>query len=147
MLQLKQLMHKTSLVILGSAAMALSSFAVADSALLDTAKAKSEQCVEPTPEMRKNHMKYMLHQRDLTMHNGIRTKQHSLKECINCHVEPDDKGNIADVDSQDHFCNGCHEYAAVTIDCFECHADRPQKFIDRGGNSASLNGDMGGELK
>jgi hypothetical protein len=102
-------------------------------------------------------MNFILHQRDETMHEGIRTSKYSFAECINCHVEPDDSGNIAAVDSKDHFCNGCHEYAAVTIDCFECHADRPQKFIDRGGKSASLQEEMhqmltanegaGGELK
>jgi len=47
---------------------------------------ESQSCVEPTAEMRRNHMKYILHQRDETMHQGIRTKQHSLEECINCHV-------------------------------------------------------------
>ena len=125
MLRLKKLMHITSLAILGSAALALSSFAVADSDLLKTAKAKSEQCVEPTPDMRKNHMEYILHQRDLTMHKGIRTKQHSLNECINCHVSaaPDAPRHT----SEEHFCSSCHSFAAVRIDCFQCHADRPDK--------------------
>ena len=42
-------------------------------------KGKGEQCVEPTGEMRKNHMEMLKHQRDETMHNGIRTKKHALK--------------------------------------------------------------------
>ena len=96
------------------------------------------KCVEPEDVMRRDHMNFILHQRDETMHEGIRTSKYSFAECINCHVQPDDKGKIADFDSEDHFCNGCHEYAAVTIDCFECHADRPQEFIKRKGNSASL---------
>jgi len=83
-------------------------------------------CVEPVPEMRRNHMKYLLHQRDLTMHEGIRTKQFSLKECIDCHNAPSDKdGKVANIEDKDHFCNSCHSYAAVKIDCFECHADKP----------------------
>ena len=90
MLQLKQLMHTSIVAIVGSMALMLSSYAVADSDLLATAKAKADQCVEPTAEMRKYHMDYMLHQRDETMYDGIRTKQHSLKACINCHV-PEDK--------------------------------------------------------
>ena len=135
MLQLKQLMHKTSLVILGSAALALSSFAVADSALLDTAKAKSEQCVEPTPEMRKNHMNYILHQRDKTMYDGIRTKQHSLKECINCHVPENNKLVYGD---DKHFCSSCHNYAAVSIDCFQCHADTPGNVPRQSMNTSSF---------
>jgi len=135
MLQLKKLMHKTSLAILGSAALALSSFAVADSALLDTAKAKSEQCVEPTPEMRKNHMEYILHQRDRTMHKGIRTTQYSLKECINCHVPENVNVHYGD---DKHFCSSCHNYAAVNIDCFQCHADTPGNLPKQSMNLSSF---------
>jgi len=86
---------------------------------------EAQGCVEPTDDMRRNHMKYILHQRDETMHRGIRTKQHSLVECINCHVS--DAPDAARVSSEEHFCNSCHSYAAVNIDCFQCHADRPVK--------------------
>lgn len=97
------------------------------------------ECVQPEDVMRRNHMKFILHQRDETMHEGIRTSKYSLAECIDCHVQPDENGHIASVDEKEHFCNACHQYAAVTIDCFECHADRPQKFIKRAGQpSASL---------
>jgi hypothetical protein len=84
---------------------------------------EAQGCVEPTADMRRNHMKYILHQRDETMHEGIRTKRFSLEECIDCHVSsaPD----APRVSSEKHFCNSCHTYAAVNIDCFECHADRP----------------------
>jgi len=84
---------------------------------------ETQGCVEPTADMRRNHMKYLLHQRDETVHEGIRTKQFSLEECIDCHVSsaPD----APRVSSEQHFCNSCHTYAAVNIDCFECHADRP----------------------
>ncbi|MDX1696763.1 MAG: hypothetical protein R3308_00665 [Thiohalobacterales bacterium] len=80
-------------------------------------------CVEPVEDMRKNHMEYILHQRDRTMYDGIRTKQHSLNECINCHVS--DAADAPRYESEEHFCNSCHSYAAVRIDCFQCHADRP----------------------
>ena len=86
---------------------------------------ETQGCVEPTADMRRNHMKYLLHQRDETMHEGVRTKQHSLVECINCHVS--DSPDAARVSSEGHFCNSCHSYAAVNIDCFQCHADRPVK--------------------
>lgn len=89
---------------------------------------ETQGCVEPTEEMRKNHMKMMLHKRDQTMHEGIRTPQHSLEECINCHVpEQDASGNVVRIDSKEHFCSSCHSYAGVDIDCFQCHADRPVK--------------------
>ena len=99
---------------------------------------ESKKCIHPEDEMRRNHMNYILHERDETMHEGIRNEPASLANCIDCHVEPDDKGEIADIDSRDHFCNGCHQYASVQIDCFQCHADRPQKFIKRSKHTSSL---------
>ena len=86
---------------------------------------ETQGCVEETQDMRVNHMEYILHQRDATVHEGIRDKQHSLVECINCHVsEAPDAPRIS---SEKHFCSSCHTYAAVSIDCFQCHADRPVK--------------------
>jgi len=90
---------------------------------------EAQGCVEPTEDMRKNHMEYILHKRDKTMHQGIRTSRHSLKECINCHVS--DAPDAPRVSSREHFCNSCHSYAAVHIDCFQCHADRPVKTGER----------------
>jgi hypothetical protein len=87
---------------------------------------KGEQCVEPKEDMRRNHMKFMLHQREDTMRRGIRTKKHSLKECIDCHVLPKEDGSYPRVSSKEHFCNACHSYAAVHVDCFDCHSDLPE---------------------
>lgn len=114
------------------------------------ARYSAEQgCVEPREEMRKNHMQYILHQRDKTMHEGIRTRQHSLEECINCHSVADESGQVARIDSTDHFCAGCHTYAAVKIDCFQCHADRPvQKsaFHPLGGKAFPHHADTGADV-
>jgi len=99
---------------------------------------ESLKCIHPEEEMRRNHMNYILHQRDITMHEGIRTETDSLAKCIDCHVEPNDKGEIAGIDSDEHFCNACHQYASVQIDCFQCHADRPQKFIKRNTQTSTL---------
>lgn len=85
--------------------------------------AKGEQCVEETDFMRKNHMHLLNHQRDKTVHVGIRTKKHSLKNCIDCHASV--KTNSV-VGSNENFCQSCHIYAAVKIDCFECHATKPK---------------------
>ena len=85
----------------------------------------TQGCVEPTEEMRKNHMEYILDQRDATVHEGIRTRQYSLEECINCHVS--DAPDAPRYESEKHFCNSCHTFASVSIDCFQCHADRPVK--------------------
>lgn len=83
-------------------------------------KDKAEKCVEPTEVMRRDHMKFILHQRDDTMHRGIRTSKHSLKNCVDCHADP----KTGSVLGKDGFCASCHQYAAVTIDCFSCHTDK-----------------------
>jgi hypothetical protein len=99
------------------------------SPVVPKAKTKANEeygCVEPVTVMRKNHMKFILHQRDDTMHKGIRTSKYSLAECIDCHVVPDQNGNYAHYGDDDHFCSTCHNYAAVNIDCFGCHRDTPE---------------------
>ena len=80
------------------------------------------KCVEDTAFMRRNHMRLLVHQRDRTVHDGIRTERHSLANCVSCHASKE-TGRVTG--SQDAFCEGCHRYAAVKLDCFECHADRP----------------------
>ncbi len=92
--------------------------------------------IQPEEEARRNHMEYILHKRDETMHRGIRTEKYGLARCIDCHVQPDANGHVASHDEDEHFCDACHQYAAVTIDCFECHADKPQKFIKRNTQTA-----------
>jgi len=89
-------------------------------------KGKGDKCVEPTADMRINHMEYILHQRDDTMRRGIRTSKHSLKECIECHNAPAKDGKVARVGNKEHFCSSCHIYSAVKVDCFECHTDKPE---------------------
>jgi len=103
---------------------------------------ESAKCIHPEDEMRRNHMNYILHERDETMHEGIRNEPASLANCIDCHVKPDDKGEIANIESKEHFCSGCHQYASVQIDCFQCHADRPQKYIKRDKRTSSLTQDL-----
>jgi len=93
----------------------------------DVPKGKGDHCVEDTEFMRANHMELLFHQRDETMHRGIRTKKHSLKECIQCHVVTDDNNQPVSAASPKHFCRVCHDYASVSIDCFQCHASKPRK--------------------
>jgi len=87
--------------------------------------ALGEQCVEDEDFMRRNHMALLKHQRDETVHDGLRTKKYSLRGCLNCHApaHPSDGSQPASIESGEHFCAGCHVYVAVKLDCFECHAE------------------------
>ncbi len=89
-------------------------------------KAKGEQCVAETEYMRRFHMTELDHQRDETTHRGVRTKRFSLKECVACHATTDSAGQPVSINAPGQFCATCHEYAAVTIDCFQCHAAKPE---------------------
>ena len=82
---------------------------------------KGGQCVAEPQWMRKNHMKVLFQQRDETVHQGIRDGKYSLKNCIECHASLRDNSVIGRADS---FCEGCHRYEAVKIDCFECHSSK-----------------------
>ena len=89
-------------------------------------RGNGEECVANTDFMRRNHMKLLLHQRDQTTREGVRTKHYSLKECVACHAVPGPDARPVTAASPEHFCRACHDYAAVSIDCFECHASRPE---------------------
>ncbi|MDH5547525.1 MAG: Hdr-like menaquinol oxidoreductase cytochrome c subunit [Gammaproteobacteria bacterium] len=92
---------------------------------------KGEQCVEETGFMRRNHMELLKHQRDDTLREGIRTVKHSLQGCLSCHAVKDSDGTFVSVKSEKHFCNSCHSYAAVKIDCFGCHNSKPQQQVSQ----------------
>lgn len=80
------------------------------------------QCVAPPEVMRRSHMDFLKHQRDDTVRGGIRGAKFSLKGCIDCHASPKTR-SVAQADGD--FCVSCHAYAAVKIDCFECHSSQP----------------------
>ena len=88
-------------------------------------KGMGEKCVEDTQFMRRNHMELLMHKRDETMRQGIRTTKYSLKECISCHAVNGPDGKPVSINSEKHFCRACHSYAAVSPDCFLCHASTP----------------------
>ena len=107
-------------------------------ALVDAAR--GEACVEPTPVIRRDHMKFLTHQRDDTVHRGIRGARHSLVGCVDCHAAKDESGQWVRIDAHGQFCASCHTYAAVTIDCFECHAALPTMAFTRATfNQATFN--------
>jgi len=81
---------------------------------------------------RANHMVYMKHDRDLTLRHGVRDLapddmeiRASLAECFDCHGVKDEAGEDVSFEDERHFCRVCHDYAAVTVDCFMCHRSTP----------------------
>ena len=80
--------------------------------------AAGSRCVAPPAEMRRSHMTMLKHQRDDTVHGGIRGAKASLKGCVDCHAGARTHSVIK---APTDFCVSCHDYAAVQIDCFECH--------------------------
>jgi hypothetical protein len=84
----------------------------------------ASECVEPVDVMRREHMKFLLHQRDATVLEGKRDSRYSLVGCMDCHNPAREDGKVVRYPDPQHFCADCHRYASVKIDCFECHADR-----------------------
>jgi hypothetical protein len=84
----------------------------------------------PHPEgnlyMRINHMNLMQHDRDQTMRLGERDISNSLKGCVDCHAVNGDDGQPVSAKNEKHFCRVCHDFAAVKVDCFQCHNSKPQ---------------------
>jgi hypothetical protein len=100
----------------------------ADSAAPALDIGKGGQCVRDTQWMRKNHMHLLRHQREEAVRKGVRSEQDSLKNCVECHASLKDDSVLA---REDSFCSGCHRYAAVKIDCFECHASKRKPALAR----------------
>ncbi|KAA5602416.1 sulfur reduction protein DsrJ [Blastochloris sulfoviridis] len=106
-------------------------------------KAQGEACVRDTDVMRRNHMTLLMHQRDDTVHRGVRTKNPGTKDlslsgCIGCHAAPGADGRPVSYADPGHFCRACHSYAAVSIDCFECHASRPAPAKTASGSDGTM---------
>lgn len=87
--------------------------------------AKGAHCVRPREWMRKNHMTLLMQLRYAAVHEGIRHGRESLPGCMNCHVSRLANGKYPSVRSRKFFCNACHSYVGVRIDCFSCHSNRP----------------------
>lgn len=78
----------------------------------------NEHCIAPPDQMRRQHPDMLRHQRERTVHLGERATKVDLGRCVQCHA---DRQSGSVIGSNQAFCQGCHSYAAVRIDCFECH--------------------------
>lgn len=106
--------------------------AAADEARSGYGPAIPEASGDPHPEgnayMRRWHMTMMRHDRDITMYEGERGLNASLGACFECHTVRDEAGTPVTVSDERHFCRVCHDYAAVKVDCFDCHRSTPEDF-------------------
>ena len=91
--------------------------------------AAGTQCVADPALMRRSHMDFLKHQRDDTVHGGIRGAKFSLKGCIECHASTQ-TGSVNQAGT--NFCVSCHSYAAVKIDCFGCHTGKTGTAVAQG---------------
>lgn len=89
-------------------------------------KGKGEHCVADTDFMRRNHMNMLMRHRTEAVQLGVRVQQYDLNRCVTCHAVDGPDGRPVAFESPQHFCRSCHSYAAVSIDCFECHASRSE---------------------
>jgi predicted CXXCH cytochrome family protein len=87
------------------------------------------QCIADPATMRRDHPTMLKHQRDDTVRGGIRGAKASLRGCIDCHASP---ATASVAKSETNFCVSCHSYAAVKVDCFECHTSKAQ-IVSSGG--------------
>lgn len=86
------------------------------------------QCVADTQTMRRAHPDLLKHQGDKTVREGVRTRQYSLSACVECHAS----SKTGSVLGERGFCESCHAYAGVKLDCFECHASKPKVSVSAG---------------
>lgn len=80
-----------------------------------------DECVRDTQFMRESHMVLLHEWRDDILRksgprigitaNGLRYERSLQKGCMNCHSD------------KKRFCDECHNYAAVTPDCWVCHLE------------------------
>lgn len=99
---------------------------------------RGDRCVMDAAFMRRNHMQLLLHQRDRTVREGVRGSDVSLPKCIACHANARTQSVVG---NDANFCQGCHGYVAVKLDCFECHASKT------GVLAAAQSNDAGAEPK
>ena len=85
-------------------------------------KARGGECVDLPEVMRRMHPELLKHQRNETVHRGVRDTRSSLKGCVECHASA---ASNSVATAKTDFCVSCHTFAAVKVDCFECHASRP----------------------
>ncbi len=93
---------------------------------------KDRKCVMPTEWMRANHMQMLVDWRE----NVIRSRDKGYPSADDrLFVNPEGKQYLASLSNtcmechsnKSKFCDQCHNYVAVTPNCWGCHLDKEQK--------------------
>jgi [DsrC]-trisulfide reductase subunit J len=111
-----------ALALIASLAVPAGVLAGVDKPILE--KASRGPCVAPPEVMRREHPDMLRHQRTVTVHEGVVGAKVSLEKCVACHASKETNSVAA---SKQDFCESCHAYGGVKLDCFECHASRPSR--------------------
>lgn len=100
---------------------------------------RGDACVRDVEDMRRFHMDYLTHKRDQVVHEGIRTPDFTLEQCMECHAAPTETSERPTLRA---FCDECHEFAAVQFDCWGCHNPQiPEPGRDSDGQMGALQGE------
>lgn len=82
----------------------------------------SATCIEDVETMRSHHVALLNEWRNLVVRDGLRTDTSSTGvvrpmsltgTCLGCHGKAET------------FCTRCHDYSAVKLPCWDCHAEEP----------------------
>jgi len=85
---------------------------------LASARGGEARCIEPVAFMRASHMTLLADWRELAVRQGVRTYRAAdgrefeislSRTCLKCHQD------------RTKFCDRCHDYAAVSPGCWDCH--------------------------
>jgi hypothetical protein len=82
--------------------------------------ASVKRCVEPVEFMRTSHMTLLLDWRDRVVRQGARDFTASDGQHYNMSLTATCLGQCHG-GARDRFCDGCHDYAAVSVPCWDCH--------------------------
>jgi hypothetical protein len=117
-------MRLTSLAVLGLPAAAVPATA-GDQGPVIPKPAESEHCIRDNDSMRRYHVTMAYQQRDAVVHSGDRSGEFSIGRCVTRHAVPGADGKPVSYADPRHFCRACHDYEAVSIDCFDCRRSTP----------------------
>ncbi len=88
-------------------------------------KGQGDHCVEPTEVMRRLHGEIVRPPDGTPSSRGL--PHHDLAGCVACHAQRDKNGAYIPVNAKGQFCESCHRFSAVSINCFSCHASTPEE--------------------